>query len=78
MKDSLTSLECIGVPVANFASFKLPPHTDADRLIDHLREKDIYIKRCHGYPNAVRIAAQSPRDTETLVQEICAYMDSSR
>jgi len=60
----------IGDPVASFASFRVPERVDADHLIDWLRARGIFIKRCHGYPNSVRIAAQSKKNTTRMVREI--------
>ena len=62
-------LETIGHPVASYVTCTVV-RGDADRLVDALKKQDIYIRVARGYPNAVRIAAQSWAKTKRLIAAI--------
>jgi histidinol-phosphate/aromatic aminotransferase/cobyric acid decarboxylase-like protein/GNAT superfamily N-acetyltransferase len=75
LKFMITKLEAIGMmvvgtPRASFATFTLMSGIDAQRLVDAMKSKRIYIRLAVGYPNSIRIAAQDYRDTRRLVREM--------
>lgn len=78
--DDMTRLgfTVIGDPVASFASFLVPEIVDADHLIAWLRSRGVFIKLCHGYPNSVRIAAQSSKNITRMVREISDFLERRR
>jgi len=61
-------LDTIGRPVASFITCTCPE--DADTLIKDLKKQNVYIRTAKGYPNCVRIAAQSPSKTERMIRAI--------
>lgn len=69
-------LEPIGRPVASFVTCRLR-RGDAGELVDRLKARGIYIREARGYPNSVRLAAQSWSKTRALLHAIRDYTEDT-
>jgi len=65
-----TGWSIVGHPVASFITCMPPRCVDAAKIVDILKQKGMYVRLAAGYPNSIRIAAQSMAKTRKLLKAL--------